>query len=240
MTELNDRPLPGDLARARRTRLTHAASALLVVSMLIGSAWALSVVGGDARVPIHFNVRGEADGWAPARYALWMMPGLAALLLVLMACLPRVDPKGANLARSAPAVSTITLAVTALLALVHALIINHAVVPQDGPLIDVQLAVPMAMSVLLIVVGNVMGKVRWNHTVGIRTPWTLADERVWDQTHRFGGRCMVAGGIGLLLCQASIGSHSVGLWSVVVVLVVVAATVLKSYLLWRGLQHPSR
>jgi uncharacterized membrane protein len=32
--------------------------------------------------------------------------------------------------------------------------------------------------------GNVLGKVRRNFWIGIRTPWTLASERVWNQTHR--------------------------------------------------------
>ena len=41
--------------------------------------------------------------------------------------------------------------------------------------------------------GNVMGKGRCNFWLGIRTPWTLASERVWYATHRFAARSMVAG-----------------------------------------------
>jgi uncharacterized membrane protein len=52
-----------------------------------------------------------------------------------------------------------------------------------------------------------MGKVRRNSYVGIRTPWTLADERVWNATHRLGAKTMVLGGlIGLILALA--GSRS--------------------------------
>jgi uncharacterized membrane protein len=40
-------------------------------------------------------------------------------------------------------------------------------------------------------IGNVLGKLRSNFFVGIRTPWTLSSEHVWDQTHRWAGRLFV-------------------------------------------------
>ena len=49
-----------------------------------------------------------------------------------------------------------------------------------------------SVGTLLVVLGGVMGRRRPNWTTGIRTPWTLADERVWDKTHRVAGRLMVA------------------------------------------------
>ena len=57
-----------------------------------------------------------------------------------------------------------------------------------------------AMFVFFILIGNVMGKVTRNPYVGIRVAWTLASERVWNATHRFGGKVFVIAGIvGLLL-----------------------------------------
>ena len=90
----------------------------------------------------------------------------------------------------------------------------------------------------LIVAGNVLGKIRWNHTLGIRTPWTLGDERVWDKTHRFGGWAFVAGGVLLLgatfALPPSIPPVAV---AVPVVAGVASATILKSYLLARQQQR---
>jgi uncharacterized membrane protein len=52
---------------------------------------------------------------------------------------------------------------------------------------------------LIALMGNVMGKVRRNFFVGIRTPWTIADERVWNATHRMAAKTFFAGGLlGLL------------------------------------------
>jgi len=41
--------------------------------------------------------------------------------------------------------------------------------------------------------------VRRNFFVGIRTPWTIANEQVWNATHRFAAKTFFAGGLlGLL------------------------------------------
>ncbi len=55
------------------------------------------------------------------------------------------------------------------------------------------------VGLVLIMVGNVLGKLRQNQLLGVRTRWTLGDERVWDKTHRFTGWAMVLGGVVLLL-----------------------------------------
>ena len=48
-----------------------------------------------------------------------------------------------------------------------------------------------------------MGKVRKNFYIGIRVPWTLASDRVWNDTHRLAAWVMVAAGvIGFLLVIA--------------------------------------
>ena len=52
-----------------------------------------------------------------------------------------------------------------------------------------------ALPLLLAVLGNYLPKTRYNYVMGVRTPWTLSDERVWDQTHRLAGPLMMAGGV---------------------------------------------
>jgi len=57
----------------------------------------------------------------------------------------------------------------------------------------------LALSLLLIFLGNYMGKLRRNFWAGIRTPWTILNETVWERTHRLGGWLFVlAGLIGLV------------------------------------------
>lgn len=212
-------------------RQSALASAVLILLMVFAGLWALSVLPGDAQVPIHFNSEGEADGWARPWIGLFVSPAIAAVIWAVQALLPRIDPRGHNLARSATAYGTIWIAVTAVMAILQAIIIcsSLGIDFKRGRLLL------LLVAGLLIVVGNVMGKLRWNYTVGIRTPWTLADERVWDKTHRFGGRALVLGGA--LISLAAFIPAMQGMQGFVIALVtggVCLATIAKSYLYWRG------
>lgn len=213
-------------------------SAVLIALMAIAGLWALVQLPAGAQVPIHFNARGVANGWARPWIGLFLSPAIAAVIWTLFVILPRVDPRGSNLARSATAFGTIWLATTALMAIVQAVIICAAlgVVFNRGRLFA------LLLPGLLIVVGNVMGKIRWNYTVGIRTPWTLANERVWDKTHRFGGRVLVLAGLFLLLAAFVPAAHGsagarVGLATIVGASLVI---VVKSYLYWRSEQRDNK
>ena len=44
-----------------------------------------------------------------------------------------------------------------------------------------------------------MPKCRQNYTMGIKLPWTLADEDNWNRTHRMAGYVWTAGGILMLI-----------------------------------------
>jgi uncharacterized membrane protein len=100
--------------------------------------------------------------------------------------------------------------------------------------VNVATFAPLVIGGLLVVIGNVMGKLRWNYVVGIRTPWTLADERVWDKTHRFGGWLFVIGGF-LLLASTFVPPDTTSKPFLIVGVIgtITLTTVVKSYLLWR-------
>jgi uncharacterized membrane protein len=170
--------------------------AALILAMTAAGLWAMIRLPAGALVPIHFDASGRIDGWASAQVGLSAIPLVALATWILLAILPRIDPRGYNLQRSAKAYGTIWLGITLLLAVVQGMIVAGALGEelQTGKLMLVLTAA------LLIGIGNVMGKLRWNFTVGIRTPWTLMDERVWDKTHRFGGRALVLGGFVLIAC----------------------------------------
>ena len=55
------------------------------------------------------------------------------------------------------------------------------------------------MGVLFFSIGIVIGKAKRNWFIGIRTPWTLSSEAVWDKTHRLGGKVFMVSGLVSLL-----------------------------------------
>jgi len=86
-----------------------------------------------------------------------------------------------------------------------------------GP-IDITRALLAGVLLMLALIGNVLGKVRRNFWIGVRTPWTLANERVWNDTNRLAGRLFVAAavvGLPLLLLPL----HQLALTIVVFILI---------------------
>jgi len=214
-------------------RFAATLSGILIVGMILAAAWAVAILPPGTRVPIHWNAGGIANSWASAPFGLFLVPGIAILMFGLSMVLPKIDPRGANLVRSSTAYGTIWLAITAFLAAIQ------------GQMIAVALGVPVRMpgyvtalvGGLFVVMGNVMGKLRSNYTVGIRTPWTLANEQVWDETHRFGGWVFVGGGL-VLMVSAFIAPDGHGFpYAIgIVTAVIVIATFVKSYLVWRRIK----
>lgn len=168
----------------------------LIINLVIVAALAalsLYVVGAapDARIATHFDLHGQANGWMRRDEAAWFMPAVAGGVALIFAVLPLILPKNSDLTRSAEAYGVASVAVVAMLALAHATLMLRAL----GYDIDPVRPILTGVGLLLTVLGNYLPKTRYNYVMGVRTPWTLADERVWDQTHRLAGPLMMAGGV---------------------------------------------
>ncbi len=142
------------------------------------------------RIPVHWNWRGEIDGWGP-KSMIFMFPGLILLSIVALETLPALSPGQFRIDRFRGTFNYIVAIVAAMMTCTG-IIILRAVQNHD---MDLTKALIVVISLFLALLGNVMGKVRRNFYVGVRTPWTLASEKVWNETHRVAARWMVAGGI---------------------------------------------
>jgi len=146
-------------------------------------------------VPSHWNVQGQIDAYSSRTWAVAFFPLFTAGIYLLMLFLPLVDPRRANYATFSGSYRVIRLALVALMSGMQGLVLLTAL----GHPVRIALVVPAAVSLLFIVMGNVIGQIRHNYFVGIRTPWTLASEAVWRRTHRVGGYAFVtAGFLGLV------------------------------------------
>jgi uncharacterized membrane protein len=99
--------------------------------------------------------------------------------------------------------------------------------------VPISLIAALSVGVLLMVIGNYMGKLRKNFFIGIRTPWTLASDAVWERTHRFAGPLFVAAGaawIGLSFVHARPG------WMLVPVIAAAVLPGIYSFVLYRRLE----
>ena len=159
-------------------------SLLIVLASFAATAWFYP--GLPERIPLHWNVHGEIDRYG-TRDSIFTLPLVMAGLLALLAVLPRLDPQRISVKASGDTYWFCALVVTGLLAYVQVLLLWGA----GGDGVDVPRALVGGLAVFLALLGNVMGKVRRNFWVGVRTPWTLANERVWYATHRLAGKTMV-------------------------------------------------
>jgi uncharacterized membrane protein len=180
------------------------------------------------RMPVHWGLNGEANRYGGRFEGVWLLPLLALGLYILMRVAPRADPGRANYALFGGAYAVLRFAVLLLLAGIYAL----ALLSATGHGLNMARIVPILIGGLLIALGSVMGKLRPNWFVGIRTPWTLSSARSWGKTHRLGGWLFL--GIGLLMVLGGI----VGLPNLIPITLgaLVAALVVLlvySYLIWR-------
>lgn len=169
-------------------------SAAAVAAMTLLSAWAWTQLPAGAQVPIHWGIDGQVDGYAPKEVGLLLLPIVAVAIAVLLAFIPRFEPRRANLERSGKAYGAIWFTVIALLGGFHVLAVAAAL----GNDFDISRLVLIGAGVLFVVIGNYLPKVRPNYLMGIRTPWTLTSDVSWVRTHRVGGRLFVIEGLVLI------------------------------------------
>ena len=181
------------------------------------------------RIPTHWNLQGEVDGWSARFPGAFLAPAVAtALLVILWGLVPRIEPRRENLARFAGERYLIANALTLFSALLQVLTLGYAL----GWPVDVSAALMAGLGLLFIVIGNYLPRLRSNWWMGIRTPWTMDSERVWRETHRVGGRAFVAAG--LVTLAAALLPHSARAWvSMAALAAATLVPVVYSYLAYR-------
>lgn len=183
------------------------------------------------RVPSHWNIKGEVDAYSSRLWGAFGIPLLNAGIYIMMALLPLIDPRRQNYQKFAGAYRMLKAVLAIFLAGLYALV----VVSSLGCQIPVGNAVIGGIGILFIVIGNYMGQFRHNYFVGIKTPWTLANEQVWQKTHRLGGRLWVLSGF--LGLAAAVFSGTFGAVILGVSLgVAVVVPMVYSYLEFRRVQ----
>lgn len=142
-------------------------------------------------VPMHWNAAGQVDGYGSKSTGLYFLPGMMLGLAFLMLALPKLSPRKFEVENFESTYATVFVLVMAMMGVLHVVIVRGAA----GQVADVTKTMMIVLMLFFAFMGNWMGKVRRNFYMGIRTPWTLADERVWDVTHRVASRVWFFGGL---------------------------------------------
>ena len=137
----------------------------------------------------HFGMNHEADGFSSKAFAVFGLPAVLLALLWLGALVTSQDPKRRNIS---PKIFSLVLWIVPVISLAAAAGIYAF---NLGYELDIAFFAGLPLSLLFIIVGNYLPKVRQNHTIGIKIPWTLANEENWNRTHRLAGYLWMICGI---------------------------------------------
>ena len=212
-----------------KTRYFTACGILVALAF---AATALAWPHLPARVPLHWNIHGEVDFRGPRALMMAVGPGAMLAELAIFALLPLLSPKRFDLEGFTRTYLRIMLAAILLAGYVTAVLLFAALTGH----VDVSAALLAGVSLVLVFIGNLMGKVRRNFFIGIRTPWTLASERVWYATHRLAGKTIVAAGIASFAAALWGGLAGIGLW-IALVLCGVLVPAAYSFVHYRSLER---
>jgi uncharacterized membrane protein len=169
-------------------------TAILLVAIAGGAAAWLYPSLPD-QIPTHWNIRGEVDGYG-GKWTLFLFPVMMAGMLVLFYFLPALSPKHFEVDPFRSTYLYIMVLCTGLFGYMHGAILYvvHQTVAKEAT-IDLGRAFMAGMFLFFGLMGNVIGKVRKNFYIGVRVPWTLASDRVWNDTHRLAAWIWVAAGL---------------------------------------------
>lgn len=186
-----------------------------------------------SQIATHWDSEGNPDGYSGPLVAFFMMPFIQTIMLAIFSSLKILEPRAANLEKSKKAVNAVVNAVTVLLFVVQAIIIDQAF---EFGLLGTNV-IFAGVGVILMVMGNYFGKLKSSFFIGIRTPWTLSSETVWQKTHRVGGKLFFVAGAIIAVAPFILTQDMMGPVLVSVIVPTALIPIIYSWYLWRKEQQ---
>jgi uncharacterized membrane protein len=188
-------------------------------------------------VPVHWDIHGRPDHLVPRDKVLpylLISPGAMVGMILLTLVLPWLSPKPFDVDRFRGTYAYIMALVVGLFAYVQAVLLLASL--KRPPLNSITLLVA-GIFLFFALLGNVLGKVRRNFWIGVRTPWTLASETVWERTHRVAAWLFLAGGLAGFV---AVLAGAPFLWCFVGLMVFALAPVPYSLVLYKRLERQGK
>jgi len=178
----------------------------------------------------HWNANDQVDGYISRFWGVFLMPLITLGMFVLFLVVPGIDPLKANIAQFREAFNVFIALMVAFMLYIHGLTLAWSLGYQD---FKMSAAMLPFMGILFIAIGYLLRQAKRNFFIGIRTPWTLSSDTVWDKTHRLGSILFMVSG-----AFAIIGGFFGGMtafWLMFVPLIGSSLfLMIYSYILYRG------
>ena len=195
-------------------------SVIYVVLLICVIGTVIFLILSPDRIPVHYNFAGEVDRIG-SKYENLIWPffaiGMGAFFL-LMARVPRKKGEKTNekILLIAGVCTLIFFTLLGFYFMLKALKYDPKAAPQVS-FDDANRFVSIGIGALLVVLGNIMPKMRRNALFGLRTKWSMANDNVWQKSQRFGGIASVIAGFVMIILALFVP----GMWNIVVMTIVI-------------------
>jgi len=184
------------------------------------------------RIPAHYGVSGAVDRWG-SKYEMLILPGLTILcgcfLLIGMKLAAKQEKSGQNNAKVTLIIGISTLAVFNVITGFILYTSFQQVENLSAMAWDINQILFTVLGISMIVIGNIMPKLRKNAVLGLRTSWSMKNETTWKKSQRFGGISMMAAGAGMVAVCFLTKGIACALWSLAILIAVSVADVYYTY-----------
>ena len=144
-------------------------------------------------VATHFGADNQPNGYSSKIFAVFGLPLILLMIHFICVVVTNIDPKAKNISKK---VFRVVLWICPLVSLIVCSIIYAY---NFGYQFNMVFIDGLLIGVFYLILGNFIPKIKPNCSIGFRVPWALCDSENWYHTHRFGGKCMVIGGIVLIV-----------------------------------------
>jgi len=143
------------------------------------------------KIASHWNAHGQVDGYMSKFWGLFLMPLLSMMLFLLFIAIPKIDPLKHNIEKFREYYDGFVVLIIVYLFYVYLLTIFWNI----GIRFSMVQPLAPAMGILFYYIGILIENAKRNWFIGIRTPWTLSSEKVWEKTHKIGGKLFKIAGV---------------------------------------------
>ncbi len=174
--------------------MTTRNTTIIVLILIAGAILAGLLLWNQLPDPMasHWDVNDQVNGYMSKFWGVFMVPLMALGMFLLFLVIPSIDPLKANIAQFRDAFNLFIVLIMVFMLYVHGLSLAWNLGYTDFKMSTSMLP---AMGLLFIFIGFMLRKAKRNFFIGIRTPWTLSSDMVWDKTHRLGAVLFMVSGV---------------------------------------------
>lgn len=166
---------------------------IIVLASFAVSFWAYPNMPGV--IITHWDLYGQPNGYMNQFWGSFLPPLISLFLFILFFVLQRILPLKENIEKFRKEFDYFMIFLFLFLFYLN----NLSIMWNFGLNFSLVRFIVPAFALMWYVCGEVLEKSKRNWFFGIRTPWTLNSDSVWDKTHKLGGILFKASGIISLL-----------------------------------------